>query len=137
MQDFATPQAQPQPKDGMIKLTHVMYGLHAFSALTGLVSAAFIVTAFLSGWPSIIAVVLNYMNAGEVRGTWLETHFRWQLRTFWFALLWAVVALLVAFTLIGIPVAVALMLGVGVWVLYRLFRGWSALGAEKAVAMKD
>lgn len=135
MQDFATPQLQP--KDGMIKLTHVMYGLHAFSALTGLVSAAFIVTAFLSGWPSIIAVVLNYMNAGEVRGTWLESHFRWQLRTFWFALLWAVVALLVAFTLIGIPVAVALMLGVGVWVLYRLFRGWSALGAEKAVAMKD
>lgn len=134
MQDFATPQLQP--KDGMIKLTHVMYGLHAFSALTGLVSAAFIVTAFLSGWPSIIAVVLNYMNAGEVRGTWLESHFRWQLRTFWFALLWAVVALLVAFTLIGIPVAVALMLGVGVWVLYRLFRGWSALGAEKAVAMK-
>lgn len=136
MQDFATPQAQLQPKEGMIKLTHVMYGLHAFSALTGLVSAAFIVTAFLSGWPSIIAVVLNYMNAGEVRGTWLESHFRWQLRTFWFALLWAVVALLVAFTLIGIPVAVALMLGVGVWVLYRLFRGWSALGAEKAVAMK-
>ena len=134
MQDFATPQLQP--KDGMIKLTHVMYGLHAFSALTGLVSAAFIVTAFLSGWPSIIAVVLNYMNAGEARGTWLESHFRWQLRTFWFALLWAVVALLVAFTLIGIPVAVALMLGVGVWVLYRLFRGWSALGAEKAVAMK-
>ena len=134
MQDFATPQLQP--KDGMIKLTHVMYGLHAFSALTGLVSAAFIVTAFLSGWPSIIAVVLNYMNAGEARGTWLESHFRWQLRTFWFALLWAVVALLVAFTLIGIPVAVALMLGVGVWVLYRLFRGWSALGSEKAVAMK-
>lgn len=137
MQDFATPQAQLQPKEGMIKLTHVMYGLHAFSALTGLVSAAFIVTAFLSGWPSIIAVVLNYMNAGEVRGSWLESHFRWQLRTFWFALLWAVVALLVAFTLIGIPVAVALMVGVGVWVLYRLFRGWSALGAEKAVAMKD
>ena len=136
MQDFATPQAQLQPKEGMIKLTHVMYGLHAFSALTGLVSAAFIVTAFLSGWPSIIAVVLNYMNAGEARGTWLESHFRWQLRTFWFALLWAVVALLVAFTLIGIPVAVALMLGVGVWVLYRLFRGWSALGAEKAVVMK-
>jgi uncharacterized membrane protein len=131
MQDFSTPQHQP--KDGMVKLTHVMYGLHAFSALTGLVSAAFIVTAFLSGWPSIIAVVLNYMNQGEVRGTWLESHFRWQLRTFWFALLWVVVALLLAVTLVGIPVAVALVLGVGVWVLYRLFRGWSALGAERNI----
>lgn len=125
------PQAQLMPRDGMVKLTHVMYGLHAFSALTGLVSAAFIVTAFLSGWPSIIAVVLNYINQGDVRGTYLESHFRWQLRTFWYALLWVVIAMALAFTLIGIPVAVVLMLGVGVWVLYRLIRGWSALAAER------
>ena len=135
MQDNLNPQAQPQaqlmPRDGMVKLAHVMYGLHAFSALTGLVSAAFVVTAFLSGWPSIIAVVLNYINQSEVRGTYLESHFRWQLRTFWFALLWVVIAMALAFTLIGIPVAVALMLGVGIWVLYRLVRGWSALAAEK------
>lgn len=131
MQNY--PEAQLMPKDGMIKLTHVMYGLHAFSALTGLVSAAFIVTAFLSGWPSIIAVVLNYVNMGEVRGTWLESHFRWQLRTFWFALLWVMVAVLLAFTLIGIPAAVILALGVGIWVLYRLIRGWSALAAERPI----
>jgi len=129
MPDASVPNLQP--RDGMIKLTHVMYGLHVFSAVTGLVSAAFIVTAFLSGWPSIIAVVLNYMNQGEVRGSWLESHFRWQLRTFWFALLWVIVALMMALTLIGIPVAIALMLGVGVWVLYRLARGWSALSAER------
>lgn len=133
MTPSATPQASLVPKPGMVKLTHVMYGLHAFSALTGLVSAAFIVTAFLSGWPSLIAVVLNYMNLGEVRGTWLESHFRWQLRTFWFALLWVVVAMLLAFTLIGIPVAIVLTLGVGIWVLYRLARGWSAMGAERSM----
>lgn len=134
MQDFTPHQASLMPKDGMIKLTHVMYGLHAFSALTGLVSTAFIVTAFLSGWPSIIAVVLNYMNQGEVRGTYLESHFRWQLRTFWFALLWVVVAMALAFTLIGIPVAIILAAGVGIWVLYRLVRGWSALGAERPIS---
>ena len=131
MPDNFSPQAQLMPTEGMVKLTHVMYGLHAFSALTGLVSAAFIVTAFLSGWPSIIAVVLNYMNQGEVRGTWLESHFRWQLRTFWYALLWLLVAVLLAFTLVGIPAAIALVLGVGIWVLYRLARGWSALAAER------
>ncbi len=131
MQDNLTPQARLMPREGMVKMAHVMYGLHAFSAVTGLVSAAFIVTAFLTGWPSLIAVVMNYINQKEVRGTWLESHFRWQLRTFWYALLWVVVALLLAFTLIGIPVAVLLMLGVGVWVLYRLVRGWSALAAEK------
>ncbi len=130
MQEKAPIQLGTPPKVGMVKLTHVMYGLHAFSALTGLVSAAFIVTAFLSGWPSIIAVVLNYMNRDEVRGTYLESHFRWQLRTFWFALLWVVVAMLLAFTLVGIPAAVVLVLGVGIWVLYRLVRGWSALSAE-------
>jgi len=130
MQD-TTPSPSLMPKEGMVKLTHVMYGLHAFSALTGLVSAAFIVTAFLSGWPSIIAVVLNYMNQGQVRETYLESHFRWQLRTFWFALLWVVVATLLAFTVIGIPVAIVLVLGVGIWVLYRLVRGWSALSAER------
>jgi len=133
MQDELKPQAQPMPQEGMVKLTHVMYGLHAFSALTGLVSAAFIVTAFLSGWPSIIAVVLNYMNQGEVRGTYLESHFRWQLRTFWYALLWVVVSMALAFTLVGIPAAIVLMLGVGIWVLYRLAKGWSALAAEKPV----
>lgn len=133
MQNY--PEAQLVPKEGMVKLAHVMYGLHAFSALTGLVSAAFIVTAFLSGWPSIIAVVLNYMNMGEVRGTWLESHFRWQLRTFWYALLWVVVSMLLAFTLIGIPAAIILALGAGIWVLYRLVRGWSALAAERPMPM--
>lgn len=133
MPDDYPPQAPLMLKNGLVKLTHVMYGLHVFSAVTGLVSAALIVTAFLTGWPSIIAVVLNYVNQGEVRGTWLESHFRWQLRTFWFALLWAVVGLSLAFTLIGIPMAMALMLGVGIWVLYRLIRGWSALAAEKPV----
>jgi uncharacterized membrane protein len=133
MQDTSPAEASLVPKEGMIKLTHVMYGLHAFSALTGLVSTAFIVTAFLSGWPSIIAVVLNYMNQGEVRGTYLESHFRWQLRTFWFALLWVGVALMLVFTLVGIPAALFLVVGVGIWVFYRLIRGWSALAAERPI----
>lgn len=135
MSDDPRIRATLAPKAGMIKLTHVMYALHAFSALSGLVSAAFIVTAFLSGWPSIIAVALNFMNRGEVRETWLDSHFRWQMRTFWYALVWMLVAGLLALTLIGIPAAIVLLLGVGIWVLYRLARGWSALGAERPMAI--
>lgn len=131
MQESDYSPAAPAPKEGMVKLTHVMYALHAFSALTGLVSAAFIVTAFLSGWPSLIAVVLNYINRSEVRGSYLESHFRWQLRTFWFALLWVAMAMMLAFTVVGIPAALFLVVGVGIWVLYRLARGWSALAAER------
>jgi len=76
------------PRPGLVTLTHVIYALHAFSAVTGMVSAALIVTAFLTGWPSIIAVILNYVKRSEVRGTWLDSHYSWQIRTFWYALLW-------------------------------------------------
>ena len=68
--------------------------LHAFSLLMGIVGAATVVGAFLTGWPSIIAVILNYVKRSEVRGTWLESHFRWQIRTFWFGLLWVVLCVL-------------------------------------------
>jgi uncharacterized membrane protein len=131
-----TDQNQPIidiPSKDQITLTHVIYGLHAFSALAGLTSAAFIVTAFLSGWPSIIAVILNYVKRSEVHGTWLESHFRWQIRTFWFALLWLILAGLFAITLIGIPAAILLMLGSGVWVIYRIVRGWLNLNDGKAM----
>lgn len=119
--------------DSLLALTHVIYGLHAFSALAGLTSAAFVVTAFLSGWPSIIAVIINYLKRGEVRGSWLESHFRWQIRTFWFALLWLVIASLLAITLIGIPAAILLMLATGIWVIYRIARGWLTLNDGKAM----
>lgn len=122
-----TRPASPPPAESLVTVTHIMYGLHAFSALTGLISAAFVVTAFLTGWPSIIAVVINYVKRSEARGTWLESHFRWQLRTFWFALLWMIIAGLLAATLIGIPIAFLSILVVGIWVVYRIGRGWLTL----------
>lgn len=129
--------AEPMPPraDSSLTLTHVIYGLHALSALAGVTSAAFVITAFLSGWPSIIAVILNYAKRGDVRGTWLESHFSWQIRTFWFALLWLILAGALAFTLIGIPAAILLMVGVGVWIVYRIVRGWLALLDDKPMPM--
>jgi uncharacterized membrane protein len=117
----------PQTRESLVRLAHVMYALHAFSAVMGLVSSAAVVTAFLTGWPSIVAVILNYVKRGDVRGTYLESHFRWQIRTFWFALLWVAVAFLLAITIIGIPFAWLLVVATGVWVLYRIVRGWLAL----------
>jgi uncharacterized membrane protein len=119
------------PPQGLVTLTHVMYGLHAFSAITGLMSAALIVTAFLTGWPSIIAVILNYVKRSEAAGTFLDSHFSWQLRTFWFALLWVVTGWLMIVTIIGAVIGVPLLLGVGVWVLYRIARGWINLANRR------
>ena len=109
--------------EGQVTLTYLIYGLHALSALSGILSPAFVVTAFLTGWPSIIAVIINYVKRGEVRGTYLESHFVWQIRTFWFALLWVLVASLLVFTFFGIPIAIVVAWVAGLWVLYRIVRG--------------
>lgn len=122
-----------QAPENLITLTHVMYGLHIFSALTGMLSAAFVVTAFLTGWPSIIAVIINFLKRGETQGTYLESHFRWQWRTFWFAALWVVLALALGFTVVGLVIAIPLAIGAGIWVLYRIVRGWLALNDGKPI----
>ncbi|HYX67385.1 MAG TPA: hypothetical protein VE935_24460 [Burkholderiales bacterium] len=121
------------PSEGLVTLTHVMYGLHAFSALTGILTPALVVTAFLTGWPSIIAIIINYVKRSEVRETWLDSHFSWQLRTFWFALLWLAVGAVLFATVVGIPVAVVLWIATGIWVIYRLLRGWLALGSRQTL----
>ncbi len=118
-----------EPRESLIKLTHVIYALHAFSLVTGIVGAATVVGAFLTGWPSIIAVIVNYVKRSDVRGTWLETHFRWQIRTFWFGLLWVTLcALFIVATLgIGLLVAWLPLTFVGLWFVYRIVRGWLRL----------
>ncbi len=127
MTDIDAASGNPRPADSLVTLTHVIYALHAFTVITGILSPAFILTAFLTGWPSILAVILNYLKRGEARGTYLESHFRWQIRTFWFALLWVAIAWLLIITLLGIPFAVAIFVIVGLWVLYRITRGWLRL----------
>ena len=119
------------PREGLVTLAHVIYALHAFSALTGMLSPAMIVTAFLTGWPSIIAVILNYVKRSEVRGTWLDSHFSWQIRTFWYALLWLAIGGVLFLTVVGIPFAFIVWFATGIWVLYRIIRGWLALSPQK------
>ena len=109
--------------------TQGIYALHAFSLLVGILGAPTVIGAFLIGWPSLIAVVLNYVKRGDVRGTWLESHFRWQIRTFWFGLLWvALCFLLIALTLgVGILIVWIPLVIVSLWFIYRIVRGWLAL----------
>jgi uncharacterized membrane protein len=118
-----------QPSRSLIRLTHVIYALHAWSLLTGIIGAATIVGAFLTGWPSIIAVILNYAKRSETRGTWLESHFRWQIRTFWYGALWVSLCLLFIVMTLGIGIFIAWLplAVVSVWFIYRIARGWLAL----------
>jgi uncharacterized membrane protein len=125
--DTMAGRAPAPPAPSNVTITHVIYGLHTLSVLIGLTSAATIVGAFVFSLPSILAVILNYAKRADVRGTVLESHFRWQIRTFWYALLWCVIAGVFFVTLIGIPIAFAIFFAAGIWVMYRVGRGWLAL----------
>ena len=121
----------PEPAPSLVTIAHIVYGLHAFSLFIGITTAATIVGAFVFGVPSIIAVVINYVKKGEARGTFLESHFRWQIRTFWYVLLWCILGWIFFVTLIGIPLAIAVFFLAGVWAIYRVARGWLALRDRK------
>ncbi len=120
-------------RPALVQLTHVIYGLHALAVVIGVTSSATVAGGFVFGLPSLIAVFLNYLKRGDVRGTWLESHFVWQIRTFWFTALWLVVYGLLIITLIGIPLAWLLIAVLGLWVGYRVLRGWLPLAAVRAI----
>jgi uncharacterized membrane protein len=125
------------PDESLVRTAHLVYALHALSLVIGAFGAASILGSFLFGWPSIIAVIINYVKRSDVRGTWLESHFSWQIRTFWYALLWSVVvgllSFLLAIVLIGIALWVIGMFLLGVWAIYRVARGWLALKEGRAL----
>ncbi|MCW5612781.1 MAG: hypothetical protein KIS83_19215 [Rubrivivax sp.] len=115
----------------LVRLTHLVYALHALGLAIGAFGAASVVGSFLLGWPSIIAVIINYVKRSDVRGTWLESHFRWQIRTFWYALAWVVLVGIVSLPLTVIVVGFATwavgLFVLGCWAVYRIARGWLRL----------
>ena len=134
-----TDSAATRPVDpSLISYTHWMYALHALAAVIGISTPAFIATAFVFSIPSIIAVIMNYVKRDEARGTWLDSHFSWQLRTFWYAALWILVIvvfstpliLLLGLGLLTMWLGIAL---VGLWILYRVVRGWLALKDRRPI----
>jgi uncharacterized membrane protein len=96
-------------------LTMVVYALQALGFFIGIT------------W--IVAVVIDYVKKEEVAGTWLESHFRWQIRTFWFGLLWGVIGTILLLVLVGWFVLFA----DAVWIIYRIVKGWLALAENKPI----
>ncbi len=126
-----------EPAQGLVNTAHLVYALHTVSLVIGAFGAATVIGAFLFGWPSIIAVIVNYVKRGEARGTWLESHFAWQIRTFWYALLWAVVVgllgALFAIVVVGFAIWAVGLFALGVWAIYRIARGWLRLKERRAM----
>ena len=122
----------------LITTLHVTYALHAVGLAIGAFGASTVVGSFIFGWPSIIAVIVNYVKRSEARGTWLESHFAWQIRTFWQAVGWSL-----AIGLVGLPLVLLLGLGLivwavgffalGVWAIYRIAKGWLRLKERQPI----
>ncbi len=94
-------------------LTTVIYALYAASWLFGITA--------------IVAIMVNYIKKDDVAGTFLESHFTWQIRTFWFGLLWMVIGGITVFILIGWLILCVNTL----WVIYRVVKGWLNLYDNK------
>jgi uncharacterized membrane protein len=121
---------RPAPPN-LVNVARLVYILHAVSILLGILTGASIAMAFVFGWPSIIAVIINYVKRDDVKGTYLESHFIWQIRTFWYALLWIVLILILgaalAFFLVGFAIWMVGFIILGLWVCYRIIKGWMRL----------
>jgi uncharacterized membrane protein len=94
-------------------LVQVVYVLYALSYFTGITA--------------IVGIIINYIKREDAAGTWLESHFRWQIRTFWFGLLWAVIGAVTVFIAIGFAVLFANFC----WIIYRIVKGWLNLNDNK------
>lgn len=105
----------PSELESLKKLTHIIYALQALG--------------FVLGISFIAAMVVNYVKVDDVQGTWLESHFRWQIRTFWFGLLWAAIGAITFILIIGWFVLAA----DAIWIIYRIAKGWLNLNDGKEI----
>jgi len=126
------------PDPSLITTLHLTYALHALGLAIGAFGTATVVGAFIFGWPSIIAVIINYVKRGDARGTWLESHFDWQIRTFWYAALWALLVFLLGLLLVIVVVGFAIwavgLFALGIWAIYRIALGWSRLNSRRPIS---
>lgn len=116
-----------EPVPSVLVAAHVVYGLHTVAIVLGITGSATVIGGFVGSVPSIIAVIINYLKRGGARDSWAASHYRWQIRTFWFSLLWLIIAMLLVVTLVGAPVGLGLLIALTLWLIYRIARGWLRL----------
>jgi uncharacterized membrane protein len=124
-------QGNSEPMPSVLSVAHLVYALHTLAIVVGIVGAATVIGSFVGSLPSIVAVIFNYVKRGDARGTWIASHYRWQIRTFWFTLLWALIGWGLVLTIIGAVVGVPILIALTLWLMYRIGRGWLRLRARR------
>jgi uncharacterized membrane protein len=120
-------QSTREPMPFVLTVAHLVYALHTVAIVVGIAGAATVIGSFIGSLPSIVAVILNYVKRGDARGTWVASHYRWQIRTFWFAVLWALIGWALVLTIIGALVGVPVLIALTLWLIYRIGCGWLRL----------
>lgn len=133
----APPATNGAPPPALISMTLFIYALFGVAAVVDLATAGFPLIWPLAGLVGILAIVLAYVKRSDAAGTWLASHYRWLIRTFWYSMLWGVVGgiifILFAIILVGLVVGYAIWVATTIWVLYRLIRGYMLFNASQPV----
>ena len=109
-------QINSSDETGLQRLAMIVYALQAASLFTGSLTL-------------FAGVIINYVRMEDVQGSWIESHFRWQTRTFWYTLLWLVIGSVTTLILIGW----AILLAASLWLVYRIVKGWVYLNEQRAM----
>ncbi|HET7032217.1 MAG TPA: hypothetical protein VFJ48_03765 [Casimicrobiaceae bacterium] len=142
MAEFPAPNASGSDTGSAAKAPPASGGLLAYAlfgvaAVVALLSHGFPFAAPLMGIIGIAGLIVAYVNRDEAQGTWVASHLRWLIRTFWFSLLWGVIGgivlVVLGIVLIGIPIAFAIWAAASIWVLYRVIRGYMLFKDERPV----
>jgi uncharacterized membrane protein len=137
MADFPAPQSASAASTVPVTAGVLAYLLYGLGAVSALVSSGMPLIAPLAGLFGIAGVIVCYVKRNEAAGTWVASHFTWLIRTFWWSLAWAVLGWLVMLTLglilIGIPIALAIWFVAGIWVIYRVVRGYLNFKDSRAI----
>lgn len=129
--------ASGTPSSSLISMTLLVYALFGIAAV-----ASFVSSGLVAGWPlvgvlGIVGLIIAYIKRDEAAGTWVASHLRWLIRTFWFWFLWNVIGVIILITLglvlVGIPIAIAVWIAASIWLLYRLLRGYMLFKGSKAI----
>ena len=131
------PPGPGSPAPSLVTTTLIVYVLYAIAAVVPLLAHGFPLVLPLFGVIGIVGVIIAYVKRGEAAGTWLASHYRWLIRTFWFSLLWGLVGLLLflvfAIVIVGLLLGPLVWIATSIWVLYRLIRGYLLFKDSKPV----
>jgi uncharacterized membrane protein len=133
MNEMPVPAPVPAAVNPPVNAGMLAYLLFAIAVVSALAAHGLVAFAPLVGLAGIAGVIVAYVKRGDARGTWVASHLRWLIRTFWYSLLWGAVGAVFAVTIIGLVVAIPIWAVASIWVLYRVIRGYLLFNDSKPI----